>query len=83
MLSGLNATGHEVGGSLGVAVLISIATAATGAGADPIGASGIADAFLAAGVLAGLGSLIALIVLPSAQTFLPQLRLAPARTGIH
>ena len=41
------------------------------------------DAFLAAGVLAGLGSLIALVVLPSAQTFLPQLRLAPAPMGIH
>lgn len=83
MLSGLNTTGHEVGGSFGVAVLVSIATAATGAGANPIGASGIADAFLAAGVLAGLGSLIALVVLPSARTFLPLLRLAPAPMGIH
>ena len=83
MLSGLNTTGHEVGGSFGVAVLVSIATAATGTGANPIGASGIADAFLAAGVLAGLGSLIALVVLPSARTFLPQLRLAPAPMGIH
>ena len=83
MLSGLNTTGHEVGGSFGVAVLVSIATAATGTGATPIGASGIADAFLAAGVLAGMGSLIALVVLPSARTFLPQLRLAPAPMGIH
>jgi EmrB/QacA subfamily drug resistance transporter len=84
MLSGLNTTGHEVGGSFGVAVLVSIATAATGTGAaNPIGASGIADAFLAAGILAGLGSLIALIVLPSARTFLPRLRLAPAPMGIH
>jgi EmrB/QacA subfamily drug resistance transporter len=83
MLSGLNTTGHEVGGSFGVAVLVSIATAATGTGSSPIGASGIADAFLAAGILAGLGSLMALIVLPSARTFLPQLRLAPAPMGIH
>jgi EmrB/QacA subfamily drug resistance transporter len=83
MLSGLNTTGHEVGGSLGVAVLISIATAATGTGSSPIGASGIADAFLAAGILAGVGSLIALIVLPSARSFLPKLRLAPASMPIH
>jgi EmrB/QacA subfamily drug resistance transporter len=83
MLSGLNTTGHEVGGSFGVAVLVSIATAATGTGSTLIGASAIADAFLAAGVLAGLGSLIALVVLPSARTFLPRLRLAPAPMGIH
>ena len=83
MLSGLNTTGHEVGGSFGVAVLVSIASSATASGSSPIGATGIADAFLAAGVLAGLGSLIALIVLPSARIFLPQLRLAPAPVGIH
>ena len=83
MLSGLNTTGHEVGGSFGVTVLVSIASAAAGTGSNPIGAGGIADAFLAAGVLAGLGTLIALVVLPSARTFLPQLRLAPAPMGIH
>jgi EmrB/QacA subfamily drug resistance transporter len=83
MLSGLNTTGHEVGGSFGVAVLVSIATAATGTGASPIGASGIADAFLAASILAGVGSLIALLVLPSARSFLPKLRLAPASMPIH
>jgi EmrB/QacA subfamily drug resistance transporter len=83
MLSGLNTTGHEVGGAFGVAVLVSIASAATGTGASPIGASGIADAFLAAGVLAGVGSLIALVVLPSARSFLPKLRLSPASMPIH
>lgn len=83
MLSGLNTTGHEVGGSFGVAVLVSIATAATATGSSPIGASGIADAFVAAGVLAGLGSLIAIVVLPSARTFLPQLQLAPTPVGMH
>jgi hypothetical protein len=83
MLSGLNTTGHEVGGSFGVAVLVSIATAATGNGSSPIGASGIADAFLAAAALATAGSLIALIVLPSARSFLPKLRLAPASMPIH
>jgi hypothetical protein len=83
MLSGLNTTGHEVGGSFGVAVLVSIATAATGNGSSPIGASGIADAFLAAAALATAGSLIALIVLPSARSFLPKLRLSPASMPIH
>jgi len=37
MLSGLNTTGHEVGGSFGAAVLVSIVTAATGSGSSPIG----------------------------------------------
>jgi hypothetical protein len=83
MLSGLNTTGHEVGGSFGVAVLVSIATVATGSGSSPIGASGIADAFLVGGALAAVGSLIALIVLPSATSFLPKLRLAPSSMPIH
>ncbi len=83
MLSGLNTTGHEVGGSFGVAVLVAIATAATGTGSSPIAASGIADAFLAAGALAGVGILIALLVLPSASSFLPKLRLAPASMPLH
>ena len=34
MLSGLNTTGHEIGGSLGVAVLVTIATGALGTGAS-------------------------------------------------
>ena len=34
MLSGLNTTGHEIGGSLGVAVLVTIATGAIGTGAS-------------------------------------------------
>jgi MFS family permease len=83
MLSGLNTTGHEVGGSLGIAVLVSIATAGTESGATPIGVGGMADAFLAAAILAGVGSLIALVVLPSASTFLPKLRLAPTSMPIH
>jgi EmrB/QacA subfamily drug resistance transporter len=77
MLSGLNTTGHEVGGSFGIAALTSIVTAATGP------AAGIADAFLAAGVLAAAGSLLALLVLPSARRFLPKLRLAPNSMPIH
>jgi EmrB/QacA subfamily drug resistance transporter len=77
MLSGLNTTGHEVGGSFGIAALSSIATAAT------VPATGIANAFLAAAVLAAVGSLSALLVLPSARTFLPKLRLAATSMPIH
>jgi EmrB/QacA subfamily drug resistance transporter len=87
MLSGLNTTGHEIGGSLGVAVLVTIATGAIGNGPGRGGAaqfaSGIGDAFLAAGGLAVVASLVALIVLPPARTFLPKLRLAPSSMPVH
>ncbi len=87
MLSGLNTTGHEIGGSLGVAVLVSIATATAGSdagvGSPAQFASGIGDAFLAAGALAVVASLFALFVLPSAKSFLPRLRLAPSSMPIH
>jgi EmrB/QacA subfamily drug resistance transporter len=85
MLSGLNTTGHEIGGSLGVAVLVTIATGATGT--DPSAsvaglASGLGDAFLVSGVIAAVAGVVALFVLPSAASFLPKLRLAP-RVAIH
>jgi len=87
MLSGLNTTGHELGGSLGVAVLVTIALAATrGAPAPGAGgefATGLSDAFMAAAGLAIAASLVALIVLPSARAFLPRLRLAPSSMPIH
>jgi EmrB/QacA subfamily drug resistance transporter len=80
MLSGLNTTGHEIGGTLGIAVLVTVATTTGGSTAT---AGGIADAFLAGSALAGVGALLALIVLPSARTFLPKLRLAPSSMPIH
>jgi hypothetical protein len=58
-----------------------LATIAAGAAGGP-SASAIGDAFLAAGIIAGVSSLIALVVLPSASTFLPKLRLAP-RVAVH
>ncbi|HEX8104231.1 MAG TPA: MFS transporter [Solirubrobacteraceae bacterium] len=71
MLSGLNTSGHEIGGSIGIAALAAIAAGpATGAG-------GIGDAFLAAGAVAAVAGLAALVVLPPAAAFLPKLRLAP------
>jgi EmrB/QacA subfamily drug resistance transporter len=82
MLSGLNTTGHEIGGSLGVAVLLTIATGAVGGAAPASLASGLGDAFLAAAALAVAASLVALLVLPSAKTFLPKMRVAP-RVAVH
>ena len=79
MLSGLNTTGHEIGGSLGVAVLVSIATSAA-AGTSVVG--GIGAAFLTAGAIAVVAGMIALVVLPAASGFLPALRLA-SRVSIH
>jgi hypothetical protein len=86
MLSGLNTTGHEVGGSIGLAILTTIATGSLGhaQGADATIAisSGIANAFLAAGIIAAVATLAALLILPTAKSFLPRLELAPPVT-IH
>jgi EmrB/QacA subfamily drug resistance transporter len=79
MLSGLNTTGHEIGGSLGIALL---ATVATGPAAAAGLADGIGDAFLVAGLIAAAASAAALLVLPSARTFLPRLADAP-RVAVH
>lgn len=77
MLSGLNATGHEVGGSIGIAVLATIA-AGSASGAVPTAlADGIDTAFLVVAGIAAAASLAAVVVLPAAATFLPRLRLAP------
>ena len=74
MLSGLNTTGHEIGGSIGIAIVATIAAGSAGLDVD--------DAFLVLAGLAVLSSLAALVVVPSAATFLPKLRLAP-RVAIH
>jgi predicted MFS family arabinose efflux permease len=78
MLSGLNTTGHELGGSLGIAVLVTIAS---GPGASSV-AAGIGDAFLAASNIAAVAGIVAVAILPPAKSFLPKLRLAP-RAAIH
>jgi len=78
MLSGLNTAGHEIGGSIGIAALGAIAAGTAGAA----GTSAISDAFIVAAAIAGAASLVALVALPSAATFLPKLRLAP-RVAIH
>ena len=82
MISGLNSTGHEIGGTVGIAIFSTIA-AASGAVAGPQAASGIANAFIAAGVLASVASLVALAVLPRARHFVPKMRLNPTAMPIH
>jgi EmrB/QacA subfamily drug resistance transporter len=82
MISGLNSTGHEIGGTVGIAVFTTIA-AGSGALAGPQAASGIAHAFIAAGLLASVASLVALAVLPRARHFVPKMRLSPTAMPIH
>jgi EmrB/QacA subfamily drug resistance transporter len=82
MISGLNATGHEIGGTIGIAIFSTIA-AGGGAVVGPQAASGIAHAFLAAALLTGLASLVALAVLPRARHFVPKLRLSPGAMPSH
>jgi hypothetical protein len=82
MLSGLNTTGHEIGGTIGIAVLATVAAASGGTATPSSLVPGIGDAFLVIAATAAAASIIALIVLPSAATFLPKLRLAP-RVAIH
>jgi EmrB/QacA subfamily drug resistance transporter len=82
MISGLNSTGHEIGGTLGIAVFATIA-AGSGAIAGPQAASGIGHAFVAAGVLATVASLVSLAVLPRARHFVPKLLLNPSGMPSH
>ena len=67
MISGLNSTGHEIGGTIGIAVFSTIAASATGA----IGrghAAGISHAFVAAGVLTTVAGLVASSSSPTLAT---------------
>jgi EmrB/QacA subfamily drug resistance transporter len=83
MLSGLNSTGHEVGGTLGIAIFSTIAAGASGVILGPHAASGIGHAFLIAAFAATLASLVAIAVLPQAKHFLPKLQLNPQAMPIH
>jgi EmrB/QacA subfamily drug resistance transporter len=82
MISGLNSTGHEIGGTIGIAIFSTIA-AGSGAIAGPQAAAGIAHAFVAAGLLASVASLVALAVLPRARHFVPKLKLSPSAMPTH
>jgi EmrB/QacA subfamily drug resistance transporter len=82
MISGLSATGHEIGGTIGVAIFSTIA-AGTGALVGPQAAAGISDAFIAGAVVASVASLVALAALPRARHFVPRLRLNPSAMPVH
>ena len=83
MLSGLNSTGHEIGGTIGIAIFSTIAAGATSGIAGPSAVAGIDHAFIAGGVITSLASVAALAVLPHARHFLPKLRLNPATMPVH
>jgi hypothetical protein len=84
MISGTSATGHEVGGTLGIAIYASIATAASGGiFVGPAAAAGIAHAFLIGAHIALATSVAAIVLLPAAKTFLPKLRLNPQAVAAH
>ena len=82
MISGLNSTGHEIGGTIGIAAFSSIAAGA-GALVGPQAASGISNAFIAAAVLAGVASVVSFVALPAARQFVPKLRLNPSSMPVH
>ena len=82
MISGVNATGHEIGGTIGIAIFSTIA-AGSGILAGPQAASGISHAFIAAAGLASLASMFALVILPKARYFVPKLRLNPHAMPVH
>jgi EmrB/QacA subfamily drug resistance transporter len=82
MISGLNSTGHEIGGALGIAIFATIA-AGSGAIAGPQAASGIAHAFVAAGLVATVAGMVSLAVLPRARHFVPKLLLNPSAMPSH
>src|SRR3954470_4127535 len=83
MISGLNSTGHEIGGTLGIAIFSTIAAGSSGAILGPQAASGIGNAFLIAALVASLASVAALAILPRAQHFLAKLRLNPQAIPVH
>jgi MFS family permease len=83
MISGLASTGHEIGGTLGIAIFSTIAAGASGAIVGPQVATGIGHAFLIAALLATLASGAAVALLPRADHFLDKLRLNPQAMPVH
>ena len=83
MISGLNSTGHEIGGTIGIAIFSTIAAGATTGIAGPSAVDGIGHAFIAGGVITSLASITALAVLPHARHFLPKLHLSPSAMPVH
>ena len=69
-----------IGGTIGIAVLATIAAGGTATSSSLL--AGIGDAFLVISATTAVASIVALVVLPSATVFLPKLRLAPP-VSIH
>jgi EmrB/QacA subfamily drug resistance transporter len=82
MISGLASTGHEIGGTLGIAIFSTIA-AGSGAILGPQAATGISHAFSAAALVATLASGVAVVLLPRAHHFLAKLALNPQAMPAH
>ena len=82
MISGLASTGHEIGGTLGIAIFSTIA-AGSGAILGPQVATGIGHAFSIAALVATLASGAALVLLPRAHHFLARLALNPQAMPAH
>jgi EmrB/QacA subfamily drug resistance transporter len=82
MISGLASTGHEIGGTLGIAIFSTIA-AGSGAILGPQVATGIGHAFSIAALVATLASGAALLLLPRAHHFLAKLALNPQAMPVH
>jgi EmrB/QacA subfamily drug resistance transporter len=83
MISGLNSTGHEIGGTIGIAIFSTIAAGASGALGAAHAASAVSHAFVAAGILTSLAGVVAFAVLPHARDFVPKLRLDPIAMPVH
>lgn len=68
----------------GIAILFTAALGVGGGAASSAAkaATGVSDAFLAAGANAGAARLIATLIMPSTASLLPKLRLAP-RVAVH
>src|SRR3954451_17679394 len=62
MLSGLNSTGHEIGGTIGIAIFSTIAAGPTSGVAGTAAVDGIGHAFVAGGILNSIASITALAV---------------------
>ncbi|ANW18584.1 MFS transporter [Streptomyces clavuligerus] len=65
MASGLLSSSRQLGGSLGLAVLVTLAASATGSGTDPAAlAAGHRTAYAVSAALLALGTLLAFVLLP-------------------
>ena len=80
MLSGLNSTGHELGGTIGVALSVAIASAGAGAHAF---APHLDRAFLVNACVGAVAALVAWLVLPAAGPFLERLKSTGAPILVH